>query len=443
MKLLNRFLHIITLLLTMNLPILWQALSLNRAWKLLLCLVIITLFLAGEILPCLEKGMKARIQILAGGYELIISSVWSLAIEMTYYLLLLRRTPDNSFTSLIINGICAYLILLLHYLNGFWRTAFCSAQLGITLRILMFFFWWVPPINLILFLKWCRIVRRELLTAKNKYLLEITRRENAICRTKYPVVMVHGIFFRDWQYLNYWGRIPAVLKKNGAIVYYGRQESSRSVADSAQELKAEIQRILLETGAEKVNIIAHSKGGLDTRYAISVLGLAPCVASLTTINTPHRGCRFADVLLQRLPPWLVNFVAGRYNRIFKALGDKEPDFLGGIHDLTASSCARFNETVKDAPDVYYQSAMSRLASFTSTGFPLNLSYLLVKKYDGENDGLVGVDSAPWGNYLGLISSGKKGISHGDMIDLTHKDIRQFDVGEFYVNIFSNLREKGF
>lgn len=443
MKLPNRLLHIFVLLLTMNIPLLWQALSLNGAYKVFLCMVLFTFFLAGEFLPCLEKGMNFRIQILSGGYELIITSLETLAIEISLYLCLLFRAPYLPPAALLLNAAFAYIILLFHYLNGFWRTVFCSAQLGITLRILMFFFWWIPPVNIFLFLRWCRIVRRELITARNKYLLETARSENAICRTKYPVVMVHGIFFRDWQYLNYWGRIPAALKKNGADVYYGRQESSRSIADSAEELRSEIRRILQETGAEKVNIIAHSKGGLDTRYAISALGMAPYVASLTTINTPHRGCRFADVLLKKFPARLVSFAAARYNRIFKALGDREPDFLGGVRDLTADACASFNEKVKDAPGVYYQSVMSKMSSFSSAGFPLNLTYLLIRKYDGENDGLVGVDSAPWGNYLGLLSTGKRGISHGDMIDLTHKDIRHFDVGEFYVGIFSGLREMGF
>ncbi|MGN1147715.1 MAG: esterase/lipase family protein, partial [Lachnospiraceae bacterium] len=298
-------------------------------------------------------------------------------------------------------------------------------------------------VNIILFLKWCAIVRRELLYEKNQYLLDAAREENQICRTRYPVVMVHGIFFRDWQYLNYWGRIPQELKRNGAVVFYGRQQSSLSIADSAAELKAEVERILQETGAEKVNIVAHSKGGLDARYAISKLGLDKQVATLTTINTPHRGCQFADALLTGLPDWLICFVAGRYNALFSRLGDKSPDFLAGVQDLTAASCAVFNEEVKDSPSVYYQSSMSKMRSMTSAGFPLNLGYLLVKKYEGDNDGLVSVNSAIWGNYLGLLTAGKKGISHGDLIDLTHKNIKGFDVKEFYVQLFADLKEKGF
>lgn len=402
---------------------------------------IFTLFAALEILPSYEKGLSFRLQILAGGYELILTSFYALTAELIFSIFLACRYGFT--TRFWLNLAVSSFVLLFHYLNGFWRTAFCSAQLGLGRRITMFFLWWLFPINVFLFYRWCRIVHRELITARNRYLLNATRVENAICRTRYPVIMVHGIFFRDWQFLNYWGRIPQALKQNGALVFYGRQQSSLAVADSAAELKSEILRVLQETGADKVNIVAHSKGGLDSRYAISKLGMAEYVASLTTINTPHRGCQFADALLGSLPKWLIHYVERRYNALFYTLGDDRPDFLAGVTDLTAAACARFNEEVLDAPNVYYQSVMSKMHNHRSAFFPLNISYLLAKKYEGDNDGLVSVASAVWSNYLGLLSAGKKGISHGDMIDLTHKDVKGFDVSEFYVKLFANLKERGF
>lgn len=419
--------------------------------RLALNLLIVAAYVLTQIFPCREKHMALQIQILAGGYELILSSLPALFIEIGGYFIWLfpkgadlLSEPDHSTLILAAaNAVFAWIILLFHYLNGFWRTCFTSSQLGIKLRVLMFFFWWIVPINLILFIQWCSIVRRELYYERNRYFLDSTRIENAICQTRYPVVMVHGIFFRDWQFLNYWGRVPQALKKNGAVVYYGSQQSSRSIADSAAEIKAEIERVLLETGAEKVNVVAHSKGGLDTRYAISRLGMADKIASLTTINTPHRGCLFVDALLNTLPGWLIRFAASRYNALFRKLGDEAPDFLAGVKDLTASACASFNENVPDSPQVYYQSSMSKMHSARSAGFPLNLGYLLIKKYEGENDGLVSVSSAVYGHYLGLVSAGRKGISHGDMIDLTHQNIKGFDVAEFYVQIFAGLKKQGF
>ncbi|MCQ5134484.1 esterase/lipase family protein, partial [Coprococcus eutactus] len=72
--------------------------------------------------------------------------------------------------------------------------------------------------------------------------------------------------------------------------FYCNHQSAASVAESGHYIADRIKQIIQETGCGKVNLIAHSKGGLDSRYAISMLGMAPYVASLTTINTPHRGC---------------------------------------------------------------------------------------------------------------------------------------------------------
>lgn len=456
MKNLRRVITVAVVLLLMNIILLnWipaftgETILYTTALKMLLMFVIVAAFAVIEVLPCYEKGLSFRLQVLAGGYELIVTTFYALFTELVGYLILVYKFregitgDDGTIRLLIMNGIVAYCVLLVHYLNGFWRIALCSSQLGLGLRIWMLFFWWVFPINIVLFVKWCATVRRELIFEKNKYLLDKTREENAVCRTKYPVVMVHGIFFRDWQFMNYWGRIPKELKRNGAVVYYGHQQSSLSVAASAEELKSELLRILDETGAKKVNIVAHSKGGLDSRYVISKLGMEEYVASLTTINTPHRGCKFVDAALHSLPGGLLHFVARRYNAIFRKLGDETPDFLAGVQDLTAASCTAFNEAVQNSPKVYYQSVMSRMNSMKSAGFPLNFSYLLSKKYEGQNDGLVSVSSAAWGEFQGILSAGKKGISHGDMIDLMHRNIKGFDVSEFYVQLFAGLKEKGF
>ena len=73
--------------------------------------------------------------------------------------------------------------------------------------------------------------------------------------------MVHGVFFRDFEHLNYWGRIPAELEANGAVICYGNHNSAAAVRDSAKELAERIHQIVIKTGCEKVNVIAHSKGG--------------------------------------------------------------------------------------------------------------------------------------------------------------------------------------
>ena len=241
-----------------------------------------------------------------------------------------------------------------------------------------------------------------------------------------------------------WGRIPAELIKNGAVIYYGNQHSAASVERCGEELTRRIKEILQETGCEKVNIIAHSKGGLDSRYAISACGAAEYVASLTTVNTPHRGCIFADYLLEKIPDKICNFIANKYNATLKKFGDSNPDFMEAVQDLTASFCIKLNEKLPDDSRVFYQSVGSKMNHASSGRFPLNMSYPLVKHFDGECDGLVSVGSMKWGsNFIYLNVPKGRGISHGDMIDLNRENIAGFDAREFYVNLVMGLKERGF
>ena len=63
--------------------------------------------------------------------------------------------------------------------------------------------------------------------------------------------------------------------------------------------------------------------------------------------------------------------------------------------------------------------------------------LIIRAMDGKNDGLVTPESAMWGEFKGTLSNRKhRGISHGDMIDLTREDYRESDV-------FFELCEKKF
>ena len=145
-----------------------------------------------------------------------------------------------------------------------------------------------------------------------------------------------------------------------------------------------------------------------------------------------------------IPAAVQQKVASGYNQALHRLGDEHPDFLAAVGDLTASACETFNGQVPDSPEVYYQSVGSKLNRAGGGRFPLNFSHRLVKYFDGPNDGLVAESSFPWGEkFTFLTARGKRGISHGDMIDLNRENIRDFDVREFYVNLISGLREKGF
>ena len=106
------------------------------------------------------------------------------------------------------------------------------------------------------------------------------------CCLKYPLLMVHGMGFRDRKHLCYWGRIPKVLESQGANVFFGHQDAVGSVEGNADIIAKSLDEVLKITGAPKVNILAHSKGGLESRYLYNH-GYSDKIASITTIDTPH------------------------------------------------------------------------------------------------------------------------------------------------------------
>ena len=297
-------------------------------------------------------------------------------------------------------------------------------------------------VNLGVLLYACRLVYEEYDFELEKAKLQRLRIDSELCKTRYPLIMVHGIGFRDLRYFNYWGRIPRELKRNGATIYYGNQEALGTIVYNAEDIKTRILTVLEETGCKKVNIIAHSKGGLDARYAISKLQMAPYVASLTTMNTPHRGCRFVDYAC-KLPDGLYRLVASCFDRTFRKFGDKNPDFYTATHQFSTKASELFNKEVIDAKGVYYQSYTSKMKHPWSH-LLLSIPYCLIKPLEGDNDGLVSVTSAKWGEFKGVFSnSHTRGISHGDIIDLKREDYKGFDPVETYVKIVNDLKEKGF
>ncbi len=430
------------LILTANIIPIWTETGFGK-----IPLTIATLLLCGSYLFILVKGdgikvSQRKLKGLHRGCSLVKTGGVAAAAEIPVLIWFFLVT-ETGIAAKIFAVLLPVLLIGIVIFCGSVRIAANSRQIKLTDHVLMMMLWWFPVVNIFLIRRFYRTAKREFIFEADKLAMDNVREANQICRTKYPVIMVHGIFFRDWQLLNYWGRVPASLKKNGACVYYGNQQSAQSVADSAKELKGEIEKVLAETGAEKVNIIAHSKGGLDSRYAISRLGMADRVATLTTVNTPHRGCDMVDFLLDRIPGGIVDYIASKYEKLFTVLGDTKPSFLEGVKDLSAERAKTYDQEMPDMPGVSYRSIMTVMNSPKAAGFPLNVGYRLIKKLNGANDGLVWEGSASHGDFRLVKHTGKRGISHGDVIDLMRENIEGFDVREFYVGILKDLKEQGF
>ena len=421
----------------------------ENATSVLTCAWVITVIIALSGRFIFPKLNSRRLSILRAGWNHLLIFGISCLLTLVAHLISIFfiKEGDLSFTAnlrpWLFNLIFVLLAEGLMFWSGMLRVFFTSEQLAVKWRVIAFGCGFIPIVNLIVLIKMMIITGKEIQYENERLALQEARKDQKLCQTKYPLLMVHGIFFRDFDYLNYWGRIPKALEENGAKIYYGKHLSAASVKKCGEELAARIEEICKEGGFEKVNVIAHSKGGLDMRYAISKCGADRYVASLSTINTPHRGCEFAEYLLEKIPEKQKEAIAKTYNDTFARLGDEEPNFMEGVTDLTHSFCEKFNEEVKDVEGIYYQSVGSKQNNAVSGRFPLNMSYLLVKHFDGPNDGLVGEKSFRWGeDYQYITTKGRRGISHADMIDLNRENIPDFDVREFYIQLVNGLKKKG-
>ena len=102
-----------------------------------------------------------------------------------------------------------------------------------------------------------------------------------------PIILIHGYgenssvwnSWREWLGANNFSRVYPITFSN---------DKCGSVEEHATELNNTVNRILQNTGSQKVNIVAHSKGGLDARWYIASGG-ADKVANLIMIGTPNSG----------------------------------------------------------------------------------------------------------------------------------------------------------
>lgn len=266
------------------------------------------------------------------------------------------------------------------------------------------------------------------------------------CNTKYPVLLVHGIGFRDdVPLMKYWIRIPKKLRKNGTTVFLAHQDAFNSHIENAIQIKERVFHILEKTGSDKVNIIAHSKGGLESRYMITNLGMADKVASLTTLASPHRGSALADTIyafLERRD--LMNKFLTIVKKYARFIGDNEPNIYLAGKDLTIPHMIHFNKSVPDIPTVYYQS-YGGVVTENYPAWHIRIQHKLMVKAEGENDCIVSKNSYQWGNFKGVVASNDDfGVSHFDIIGMRYvSQVSSFDANYFIINIVKELKYKGY
>ena len=286
--------------------------------------------------------------------------------------------------------------------------------------------------------------------------------------TRYPIVLLHGFNAgREGSWSFY--RVEEALRADGHEVYAAEVHAFASTRTRATALSGQIDALLGGEGApEKVNLVAHSMGGLDARYLVSALGYSDRVASVTTISSPHHGSAVADVALRLLPEPaddLISDLATLWSTTFNAI-EEDADVRAALTSLSTAEMARFNEEVVDDPRVYYQSwaGVSSVLGFNNARDEVACEGLLLR-HEGQsdvmnalllpmaailapglsltpNDGMSTVASARWGEFKGCIPA-----DHYDEIGQIKRDSPDphtgFDHVRFYRNVAFDLARRGY
>jgi triacylglycerol lipase len=286
-------------------------------------------------------------------------------------------------------------------------------------------------------------------------------------KTRYPIIIHHGFAGGNAGIFAYKG-VAAALAADGNTVVQTTVPPFDSIAVRSAVLEQIIDDTLRTTGAAKVNIIAHSMGGLDARYLIATLGYGDRVASLTTISTPHRGTRGGDLGLRLIPHGdaAVNALAG-------ILGEQisgtplSVNVRAALTDLSVAEAPARNSATPDDSRVYYQSwaGVSSVLGLASEGTAvegicegkleinrdtfdrMRLAFVPLDPVIGSfgadaHDGLVTVASAKWGNFKGCIPADHSD-EVGQVTTATPNPKTDWDPARFYRQVADDLAARGF
>ena len=170
-------------------------------------LLLLAAFLCINVHPMAKTAPTKRIHQLSVGCELLRLFLSTATVNVVWMLALLpsaiRDLNSVGFFSglwmlmWIFNGIVIVLLEAVVFWNGMIRVYLTSVQLGLKHRVLAAVCGWVPFLNIWYLTKIIRIASDEVEFETEKWELDETRAESEICKTKYPILMVHGVFFRD------------------------------------------------------------------------------------------------------------------------------------------------------------------------------------------------------------------------------------------------------
>jgi triacylglycerol lipase len=235
-----------------------------------------------------------------------------------------------------------------------------------------------------------------------------------VLKTNHPILLCHGFEAIGSLVKPSPLHDPCMLmREHGIVAFAPNVVPYASIETRALHWVRIIDELCETYEFEQLNVVAHSMGGLDMRYAIAHLNIADKIASLTTIATPHRGTYLADLVLKTpeiLTEPLDDIVDWFGNSVYPR---EKSDTKSSVEQLTRIYIQEyFNSNTPITNEVpIYSAAVGRGTNCSLNPIFKFQDYQIFEK-EGINDSFVSVESAQWGTYLGCIN-----LSHVNQINV--------------------------
>jgi len=272
-----------------------------------------------------------------------------------------------------------------------------------------------------------------------------------------PIMLVHGFFgWGDDHAFDYFYGIPQLLHAHGYRVLIAELDPINSSELRSEQLASQVDEALTCTCSERLNIIAHSQGGLDARYLLGPLERAHLIESLTTISTPHRGFELAgqgargdEVGLE-----FVEMLTALSSELIRGNPERPHDLPATLRSMSIEARQAYDEAWPDPSHIPIYSFAGITNPLADGGEvcdqgerpapsrgdliepALVASYWMLGGFDIPNDGVVPASSCVWGRFLGCIAS-----DHFDQVGQIF-GVSDFDHENFYLNHARFLEEQG-
>jgi triacylglycerol esterase/lipase EstA (alpha/beta hydrolase family) len=242
-------------------------------------------------------------------------------------------------------------------------------------------------------------------------------------RGRYPLVLAHGFLgFDKVGPLEYFVGVPEALRAAGFAAYVTAVDPiAPTDAVRGPQLVHEMECIARAAGAPRLNLVGHSQGGLDVRWAAGDRLGTLRTATVTTIAAPHHGTPLADAS--------VGFMV-------------DSQLRDTMQQMSVAAMDGWNQLHPDVAGIPYFS----WTGVTGDGDPIDPllagTYTYLLEAAGPNDGLVDVASAHWGEYLGTVPA-----DHFDEVGLftvaETDPISGFNHRQFFVDLAADLESRGY